>query len=160
MDNSFLVILLIVVTVIAIALIVAVVLLFKRLREQEDRLDRFLIGQEGDSLEDAILDRFQRIKILEEKDTVEDRAIRDLYKKHRNAYQKIGVHKYDAFMENGGKLSFALALLDEDNNGIIMNVMNSIDGSYCYIKEIENGNCDIELGSEEIKALEQAINIR
>ena len=41
-------------------------------------------------------------------------------------YQKIGVVKYDAFNEMGGKLSFVLALLDNRNNGFILNAMHSL----------------------------------
>lgn len=157
MNTATMMIILIAMAVIMAVLIAVVIILIARTKKLRDRLDLFLGGQAGESLEEAILDKFTKMKVLEEKDAVEDKAIRDIYKKLRKAYQKTGTVKYDAYMENGGNLSFALALLDEDNSGIIFNVMNSSDGSYCYLKEIENGRCDIALGREEAEALDIAM---
>ncbi|MBE6017405.1 MAG: DUF4446 family protein [Lachnospiraceae bacterium] len=157
MNPTSMPVILIITAVLAAALIAVVIVLIIRTKKLSDRLDLFLGGQTGENLEGAILDKFTRIKVLEEKDAVEDKAIRDIYKRLRKTYQKIGTVKYDAYMGNGGSLSFALALLDEDNSGIILNVMNSSDGSYCYLKEIENGRCDIALGREESEALDIAM---
>ena len=71
-------------------------------------------------------------------------------------YQKSAIVKYDAF-EMGGKLSFALALLNEEDNGFILNSMHSSsEGCYTYIKEIINGESFIQLSKEEKQALEEA----
>ena len=58
----------------------------------------------------------------------------------------------------GGQLSFCIALLDENNNGFVMNSVHSTDGCYSYTKTIQEGECDISLGDEEQKALEMAVN--
>ena len=57
----------------------------------------------------------------------------------------------------GGKLSFALTMLDNKNNGFIINSMHSREGCYMYIKEIVAGESYIELGEEEAESLEKAI---
>ena len=57
----------------------------------------------------------------------------------------------------GGKLSFAVALLDKNNNGWIMNAMHSREGCYTYIKEIIKGESYVELAEEEAEALDKAI---
>ena len=74
-----------------------------------------------------------------------------------SAYQKMGLVKYDAFHQMGGQLSFSLALLDENNNGFIINSVHSTDGCYSYTKEIKNGICSISLGTEEAEALAMAM---
>jgi len=79
--------------------------------------------------------------------------IRVLYKKVEKAFQKVGVVRYDAFNQMGGQLSFSLALLDENNDGFVMNSIHSTEGCYSYTKEIKNGSCEISLGGEEEKAL-------
>ena len=76
----------------------------------------------------------------------------------KNTFQKVGLVKYDAFQEMGGKLSFSLALLNEINDGFIINAMHSREGCYTYIKEVIDGNSIIALGDEEKEALEMAIN--
>ena len=154
MDNPF--IYLIILAVVCVALIVLVVILFRKLREQKERLDRFLVGQDGSDLEAALNDRFSRISALEDHNLENERAIRDIYSRLQGTYQKMGIVKYNAFTENGGNLSFAMALLNEKDNGYVMNVMNSREGSYVYVKEISQGRCDIPLGGEGEKALTEA----
>ena len=56
----------------------------------------------------------------------------------------------------GGQLSFSLCLLNENNNGFIINSVHSTDGCYSYTKEIKNGESTISLGTEEAEALEIA----
>ena len=72
-------------------------------------------------------------------------------------FQKVGIVKYDAFNEMGGKLSFVITLLDGNNNGYIINSMHSREGCYNYIKEIVKGESYIELSEEEAESLERAI---
>ena len=73
------------------------------------------------------------------------------------AYQKVGLVKYDAFKEIGGKLSFVLVLLTADNDGFLINSMHSTnEGCYTYTKEIVNGEAFVILSEEEQQALEEA----
>ena len=78
----------------------------------------------------------------------------------KNVFQRVGLVKYDAFEEMGGKLSFSLALLNEVNDGFIINAMHSREGCYTYIKEIIDGNSVIALADEEKEALEMAMNYK
>ena len=71
-------------------------------------------------------------------------------------FQKLGLVKYDAFQEMGGKLSFSLCLLNEKEDGFIINAMHTREGCYTYIKEIIAGNCVIILSDEEKEALDMA----
>ena len=156
---SLLTILVIILAVICAALVVVVLVQISRTNKLKERLDKFLIGQDGSDLEAAILDKWTKMKVLEEKDAAEDKAIRDIYGRLKETYQKTGIIRYDAHMENGGQLSFAIALLDGENNGFIINVMNGSDGSYCYLKEVKEGRCDTSLGLEEAEALDVAMYV-
>ena len=66
--------------------------------------------------------------------------------------------KYDAFREMSGKLSYSVALLDKEDNGILLSSMYSREGCYSYVKEIINGESSINLSEEEAKALRTAID--
>ena len=72
-------------------------------------------------------------------------------------FQKVGLVKYDAFNEMGGKLSFSLALLNQTNDGFVLNAVHSREGCYTYIKEIVDGNSIIVLAEEEQEALKMAM---
>ena len=114
-------------------------------------------GADGKSIESLIhehLDEIESIRAVGEKNSA---AVKDIYEKMQYTFQKVGIVKYDAFHEMGGKLSFALCMLDKVNNGYIINVMHSNNGCFAYIKEVVDGKSYIELGDEEKQALQQAV---
>ena len=71
--------------------------------------------------------------------------------------QKIGIVRYSAFKDTGSDLSFAVALLDEKNNGIVFNGIYSREMSNIYAKPVENGNSKYTLSNEEVEAIEKAV---
>lgn len=79
-----------------------------------------------------------------------------LRKNQKITFQKMGMVKYNAFREMSGDLSYALALLDQENNGFLINSVYGNEGGYSYIKEIKNGESEILLSEDEQKALEKA----
>ena len=119
----------------------------------------FMQGKNAKSLEQEIIGLFEDNKFLKNAIEKNKKDIRNLYKNFESAFQKVGIVKYDAFNQMGGNLSFSLALLDENNNGFILNSVHSTDGCYSYTKQIENGICKISLGDEEERALNIAMGI-
>ena len=117
----------------------------------------FMRGKDGKTLEDSMKERFAEVDAVLKVTKQNRQDIRDISKKLANNYQKLGIIKYDAFNEMGGKLSFAIAMLNENNNGWIMNAMHSREGCYTYVKEIVNGESFVELSEEEAEALDKAI---
>lgn len=120
---------------------------------------KFMQGKSAKSLEHEIVGLFEDNKFLKTAIEKNKKDIRILYKNFESAFQKFGVVKYDAFNQVGGQLSFCIALLDENNNGFILNSVHSAEGCYSYTKEIRNGESEISLGNEEKKALNIAIGV-
>ena len=117
----------------------------------------FMKGKDGKSLEQSLKDKFEEAEAVL-KFTKQNRTeIRELNRKLETNYQKVGIVKYDAFNEMGGKLSFALAMLDGNDSGWIINAMHSREGCYTYVKEIVKGESYVELAEEEAEALDKAI---
>lgn len=117
----------------------------------------FMDGEDGKNLEKAILDKFSAIDAL--KENVEDiyQQILTINGQLVTAYQKIGLVKYDAFKEIGGKLSFVLVLLTAEDDGFILNSMHSTkEGCYTYAKEVVKGEAFVILSEEEQQALDEA----
>lgn len=148
-----------VLSAIILLLILFVILLFISHRRLSKLYKKFMAGENGKSLESKFISLFSDMETLK---TEASRFSKEMDKVKDNlliCYQKIGVVKYDAFREMGGKLSFVLVLLDKNNNGFLLNsVHSSREGCYLYLKEIIKGESFIELSSEEKSALEQAIN--
>ena len=117
----------------------------------------FMRGKDAKTLEESLLEKFNELDILTKVSKQNRQDVKELFRKMENNFQRVGIVKYDAFHEMGGKLSFALALLDGNNNGWIINAMHSREGCYTYVKEIVKGESYIELAEEEAEALERAI---
>ena len=118
---------------------------------------KFMAGENGKNLEKAILDKFSTVDVLEAEVHELSERVENVSGRLVSSYQKIGLVKYDAFNEMGGKLSFSLAMLDVKNNGFIINAMHTREGCYTYIKEIIDGNSVIVLSGEEQEALNNAM---
>ena len=150
--------------IVALILILFLVLLIMQIRlmgkfkKLYRTYDRFMRGKDMESMEETVLAQFERIEALEKSNEEKDRQIESIFENLQHVYQKIGLVKYDAFREMSGKLSYAVALLDKEDNGILVNSMYSREGCYSYVKTISGGKCSIEMSEEEQKALKIAVN--
>ena len=119
--------------------------------------NNFMTGKDAKNLEDTILKRLDQVEQLMESNEKNEKNINRIFSNMKYTFQKVGLVKYDAFNEMGGKLSFSLALLSQTNDGFIINAMHSREGCYIYMKEVDRGQTDVVLGNEEQEALEQAL---
>lgn len=146
-----------------ISLIVIIVLIVISSKEKKkvsvltERIDDLTSGAGGESLE-AELDQIiaDNKKLLEDTEK-NSKDISTIYGRLRSVYQKMAIVKYDAYEQLGGEMSAVVVILDEKNNGVLINNVYSTEGGYVYTREIENGKCKHELGDEEQKALDEAV---
>jgi len=142
----------------SILLLITTIITLIRQHRLNKKYKKFMNGKNGESLETIILDKFTDIDILKKDSAIIQNEIERINENLLVSIQKIGIVKYDAFKEMGGKLSFVLALLDKNNSGIILNsIHSSREGCYIYLKEIIKGESFLELSNEERAALDQAI---
>lgn len=150
--------------IIIILLILTVYLLIRnvnsnmRLSRLERRYKVFMKGSDAQSLEKVFVRKFAQIDRLYEAKDQHDHELLFIKKNLDKMFSKYGVEKYDAFDDVGGKLSFALALLDKDNTGLILNAVHSRDNCFLYLKEIVKGESYVMLSQEEVEALRKAVN--
>ena len=152
-DLGYLLIAMAVVILVLIVILVMLIVQIRKTNKLKSRLDKFLLGKDGTSLEEDIAALFEDNKFLKSNTEKNKKDIRVLYKNMESAFQKMGLVKYDAFNQMGGQLSFCLALLDENNNGFIINSVHSTEGCYSYTKEVKLGETTIPLGKEEEEAM-------
>lgn len=167
MNNSFLSsigignldigIVLLVIAVILLAVLVLSIVNICSISKLNKKYKKFMTGKSAKSLENEIVGLFEDNKFLRSSIEKNKKDIRILYKNMESTFQKLGIIKYDAFNQMGGKLSFCIALLDENDNGFIINSVHSTEGCYSYTKQIIRGQSDIDLGKEEKQALDMAM---
>ena len=145
-------------TVLLIICFIMVISLLCKLKNLTKRYEDFMGGRDGRTMEEMIKSKLGEIEDIKLKSFKNGKDIAELFEKMEKTVCKVGLVKYDAFNEMGGKLSFALVLLNEHNTGLSMNSMHGPEGSYVYVKEIINGQSYIALGDEEQKALDIALD--
>ena len=143
----------------AILLLILMIIMLIGQSKLNKKYKTFMTGATGENLETQIIARFSDIDKLKADSKFLNDELTKVKENLLITYQKVGVVKYDAFKEMGGKLSFVLALLDKNNNGILLNsVHSSREGCYTYLKEIIKGESFLELSGDEKKALNQALS--
>lgn len=143
--------------IILLILVVALIINIKELCKLKKRYNKFCAGRNSKSLEEEIGQMFEENNKIREMTDKNKNDIRYIYRVLETTYQKAGLVRYDAFPQMGGKLSFSLALLNEKDDGFIINSVHGTDGCYTYSKEIKDGSCEISLGAEEQQALVKAM---
>ena len=151
-------IIIIILLVLTIFLLVKSVSSSMRLNRLERKYKTFMKGSDAQSLEKIFVRKFAQIDKLYEAKEDHEHDILFIKKNLEKMFSKYGVEKYDAFDDVGGKLSFALALLDKDNTGLILNAVHSRDNCFLYLKEIVKGESYVMLSQEEVEALRKAVN--
>ena len=142
--------------ILVIVLLIIMVNLNLRMNRLQRRYRLFMKGTDGQSVEKAMANRLKevaKLKIGQEENT---RALMLLRHQHDKMLCKYGIVKYDAFEDVGGKMSFALAMLDQSNTGFVLNAIHSRDNCYLYLKDVVNGTSYIMLSDEEVEALRRA----
>lgn len=152
-DWGYLVVGMLVLVVMILILLILLIVQISKVNNLKKRLDQFVLGKDGASLEQDILKLFDDNKFLKKMADKDRQDINTIFKRLQTVYQKMGLVRYDAFNQMGGQLSYSLALLDENDNGFIINSVHSTEGCYSYSKEIRNGDNSISLSEEEIEAL-------
>ena len=154
-DIGIVVLILLVLSLFLFALVIGQIVRVNRLSQ---KYKVFMKGKNGRSLQKEFESRFKEIdymaKILDTHQ-FDIEGIKSIQNKTLNKY---GIVTYDAFDDMGGKLSFALAMLDKENTGFILNAIHSRENCFMYIKEILKGESFIMLSKEEMEALRRAVN--
>lgn len=145
--------------ILIVILLILNILSLVKISKIQTKLKNFMRGKDAQSLENEILGLYEDNEFLKKMADNNKTDIRQLNKRFSKAFQKLGLVKYDAYQQMGGLLSFSLALLDEDNNGLILNSVHSTEGCYTYTKEVHMGECKLELSNEEKVALDQAMGV-
>lgn len=151
-------ILLLMLLIVVVILLICVFNLSLGLSRLNKKYSIFMKGKDAQSLEKLFKRKFDLIEKLAVNSEINAENILKMEKRQNISLHKYGIVKYDAFEDMGGKLSFVLAMLDNNNTGFLLNAIHSRENCFLYIKEIVNGESYVMLSDDEIEALKRAVN--
>ena len=131
--------------------------LFLQIKNIKNKQEVLFQGKEAKDLEKIIEDQHKEIK--KSKNDAEDllKLSEKIHQIASRGIQKIGLVRYNPFGDIGGDQSFAIALLDAYDNGLIISSLHSKEGTRVYAKPVEKGKSSYQLSDEEKKAVDEAM---
>lgn len=125
----------------------------KRIRKQFNQL---LKGSTKENLESILERLLKRLSELEEDHHLQGEQIKSLAQSLKGKKGNVGVIRFNAFAYEGSDLSFSIAIIDENTNGVVLTSIYGREESRVYAKPLDNGSSNYHLTSEEIEAIQKA----
>jgi len=127
-----------------------------KLKRLKSKYDKFMNGLSGASMEDVLEDCIDKLNGVIEKNRELEYQINTIKRNMHYCVQKVGVVRYNAFDDVGSDLCFSIALLDNNDDGVVISGLYARDSSTTYAKPISRGKSKYVLSAEEIKAVDIA----
>ncbi|MGN0940600.1 MAG: DUF4446 family protein [Selenomonadaceae bacterium] len=138
-------------------LLILVIVLFSKVSTLRARYDNMMHGEEtGTSFEQMMLDHIKKTEQVSQENAHLKEENERISKLLDMAITRIGIVRFSAFADTGGDLSYAMAMLDQHNDGVVVSSIFGRDGSRSYAKPIKNGKSEYKLSTEEESALKEA----
>jgi len=149
----------IIILIINIALIALYILNSIKLRKLRTNYSEFMtkLGK-GNNIDEMLQKYVENVEEIKKENAEIERYCQKLDSDSKENLKKIGLVRYNAYKDTGSNLSFALALLNEKDTGIVLNGIYGRDTSNIYAKPVVNGKSEYALSKEEEEAISQIVN--
>jgi Na+-transporting methylmalonyl-CoA/oxaloacetate decarboxylase gamma subunit len=144
--------------IVVFILLIVVIVMLRSISNLESRYRKFMRGVNNKNLEELIvgyLDKIDDVKANSEKLA---ESYKELDNRIKGCTQKTSIVRYRAFDDVGSDLSFSIALLDDNNNGVVLTGIYGRNESTTYAKPIDKGISRYDLSEEEQQVLKEAMN--
>lgn len=131
-----------------------------RISKLKKKYNILLSGVDSINLEDMLFEHLEEVKTVKEQLRNVDKTCNNLDKRLKLTLQNTGMIRYNAFDDMGSDLSFSLALLDDNLDGVVISSLYGRDGCSMYGKPIKNCKTKYTLSKEELEAIKIAVNNR
>lgn len=145
--------------IVTILLFIGFIIMISKLSSLNKKYKKFMekLGN-GKNIEEDLETYMYRVEKVEKQNMEITNYMRNIEKDLTKCIQKIGIVRYSAFKDTGSNLSFTLALLDEHNDGVVLNGIYSREMSNIYAKPVKAGKSTYTMSEEEKQAVQKAMN--
>jgi hypothetical protein len=153
--DAFLIVLLCANVVLLIAFVINSIIINKQKKHYSSFMKNI---SNGGNIEEMLVKYINKVEEVSKKNNQIEAYVKDIDTQVSTCIQKIGIVRYSAYKDMGSDLSFALALLDQKDNGIVLNGIYSREMSNIYAKPIVSRESKYTISKEEREAILLAIN--
>jgi hypothetical protein len=141
----------------ALAVVLAIVVIYllvvmRRLRANQ----RLIVGGDTHDLVEYAVGLLARVEACEVRFDVVEGATGAAIGRIDGCLQRRALLRYDALEGSGGKQSATIAVTDASGSGLVLSAIQGRDYARIYIKDVREGESDVELSPEEQRALDVA----
>jgi hypothetical protein len=122
----------------------------------EKRLKRFFLGKKAKDLEDTIAILESEISKLNKARDIIEKEISIINAKLKKSIRGLETIRFNPFPDQGSNQSFAVGMLNEEGDGLVISSLYSRDRMSVFAKPVKNGKSEYELSDEERRALDKA----
>ncbi len=156
--NDFIPYVVIGLVVIIIILLILIAVIFSSLNSLEKRYRKLMRGVNNQNLEEIINGYMDKVDKSIQISESTKKLMLDQEKKIQGCVQKVSIVRYKAFEDVGSDLSFSVAILDANNDGVIITGIYGRNDSTTYAKPIDKGISRYDLSEEELTVLKEAMS--
>jgi hypothetical protein len=127
-----------------------------KIRKLKNKYNRFMNGSGDVSLEEVLEECIDKVNNVIDKNKEIEYQINSIKRNMYYCVQKVGVVRYNAFDDVGSDLCFSIALLDNNDDGVVISSLYARESSSTYAKPVSRGKSKYALSAEEIKAIDDA----
>jgi hypothetical protein len=146
-------------TIIIFILIIVQIRTATKLKKLGYKYKKLLNGTDNKSLEQLIFDTLSLSNDIALENKEISKRIKNIERDMQSCIQKVGIIRYNAFENVGSDQSFSIALLDNNDNGVVISGIYSRESSTTYAKKIVNGQSKHALSAEELQAISESKKI-
>jgi len=153
----FLIVIFSIIFLLMVVFLVVIFIIGKAYKQLNSRYTEFMskLG-EGDKVEKILSEYLRIVDENSQKIKLQEERINRLENNLKKCIQKVGLIRYNAYGDTGSDLSFTMALMDADDNGVVVNGLYSRDSSSIFAKALVKGETKYNLSAEEIQAIDIA----
>lgn len=127
-----------------------------KIKKLKAKYNRLMNGMGEGNLETVIVDCIDKVNLTIQKNKEIEYQINTIIRNMYYCIQKVGIIRYNAFDNVGSDLSYSIALLDNNDDGMVISSLYSRDTSSTYAKPVTGGKSKYALSAEELKAIDMA----
>ncbi len=142
---------------IMVVFMIIVITLWVKLNKLRKKYMAMLNGTGSMNMEEIIIDLQQKCNDLKRSSEAADQTVQRIREHLNRMKSHVGIYRYNAFAESGSDLSFSVAFVDEQKNGVVLSGIHNREQTYVYAKPIEQGQSKYTLSPEEKEAINRSL---
>jgi hypothetical protein len=138
------------------ALTILVLALLAWLIKNEMRMKKLLAGKKAADLEEVFITLAKDLDNLQKSKKKIETDINQIDNRLRKSIRGLSTVRFNPFKDSGGNQSFAIAMLNDDGDGVILSSLYSRERMSVFAKPVKNHISEYDLTNEEKEALKSA----